>query len=71
MHTPVAKNVYTCCFVENEYTNCRKCIYHTIAIAENEYTCCFAEMNTPVAENEYTYCRKCIHLLFCKKCIYI
>ena len=47
MHTPVAENVYTCCFVENEYTNCRKCIYHTIAVAENEYTCCFAE-------NEYT-----------------
>ena len=30
MHTPVAENVYTYCFAENEY-------------AENAYTCYFAE----------------------------
>ena len=54
MHTPVAENVYTCCFAKNEYTSCRKCIYHIIVVVENEYTCCFVE-------NEYISCKKCIY----------
>ena len=56
INTPVAENVYTCCFAENAYT----CCFAKNEYAENAYTCCFAE-------NEYNSCRKSIHLLFCRK----
>ena len=48
MHTPVAENVYTCCFAENEYTCC---------FAENEYTnvyyCCFVPVNVLVLQKMF------------------
>ena len=42
INTPVAENIYTCCFAENEH-------------AENAYSCCFAEnvYSCCFTENEY------------------